>query len=127
MNAKLSRKMSLLGLTALIFYGVLLSAGVVSLEVMPQFVATAMIFIVSGRMMRRPAVCRRDEEEAQAPPRKKRSEQDWQWLSLLLNWGMSILLLSLMALWLMKPVGVDLGDAIKESVAHEQFFSGYVP
>jgi hypothetical protein len=124
MNAKLSQQMTLLGLAAIIFYAGMLSIGLVSLEVMPQFVVSALIFITSGRLMRKPAAIE-DEDERSA--KKEKSEQDWNWLSLLLNWCMSILILGLMALWLMVPIGVDLSDAVKQSNAHENFYSGYVP
>ena len=124
MNAKLSQQMSLLGLAAIIFYAVLVSLDLVSLEVMPQFVASALIFFTSGRLMRKSAA---GEDEEEKPPKKQRSEQDWHWLSLLLNWCMSILILGLMALWLMKPVGVDLTETVQQTTAHESFFSGYVP
>ena len=124
MNAKLSQQMSLLGLAAIIFYAGMLSIDLVSLEVMPQFVVSALIFITSGRLMRKPAAI---EDEDERPAKKEKTEQEWTWLSLLLNWCMSILILGLMALWLMMPIGVDLSDAVQQSTAHENFYSGYVP
>ena len=126
MNAKLSQQMSLLALAALVCYAALLATGLVSLEVMPQFVVSALIFLTSGRLMRKPALNREDEEEPEEK-NQKLSEEDWDWLSLLLNWTMSLLILGLLALWLMKPIGVDLVEALQQSSAHEGFFSGYVP
>lgn len=126
MNAKLSQQMSLLGLAAILFYALLLSVDLVSLEVLPQFAVSALIFFTSGRLLRK-AAAGEDDDEDERPVRKPKSEQDWSWLSLLLNWCMSILILGLMALWLMKPIGVNLSAAVKESAAHESFFSGYVP
>ncbi len=124
MNAKLSQQMSLLGLAALILYALLVSLDLVSLEVMPQFVASALIFFSSGRLMRK-SVASEDEEDK--PLKTQRSEQDWHWFNLLLNWSMSILILGMLALWLMKPVGVDLAETVQQTTAHESFFSGYVP
>jgi hypothetical protein len=46
---------------------------------------------------------------------------------MLLNWTMSLLILGLLALWLMKPIGLDLAEAVQQSTAHDSFFSGYVP
>lgn len=127
MNAKLSQQMSLLALAALLFYGVLMAADLVSAEMLPQFVVSALIFFTSGRLLRKPAqISEEDEEQAEGKARKLRDE-DWNWLSLLLNWGMSLLILAALALWVMMPVGVDLGAAFRSSSAHESFFSGYVP
>ena len=38
MNAKMSQHLTLLGLCALAFYGLMLGTGNISLEIMPQFV-----------------------------------------------------------------------------------------
>jgi uncharacterized membrane protein len=124
MNAKLSQQMSLLGLAAILFYALLLSLDLVSLEVLPQFAVSALIFFTSGRLLRKSAAQDEDEEEAVKSPT---AETDWDWLGLLLNWSMSILSLSVLALWLMKPLGLDVVQAFKQSSAHESFFSGYVP
>jgi hypothetical protein len=124
MNANLSQQMSLLGLAAILFYALLLSFDLVSLEVLPQFAVSALIFFTSGRLLRKSAAQDEDEEEAIKPPKP---ESDWDWFGLLLNWCMSILILSVLALWLMKPLGLDVVQAFKQSSAHESFFSGYIP
>jgi len=127
MNAKLSQQMSLLALAAVLFYGVLLAADLVSAEMLPQFVVSALIFFTSGRLMRKPAQIDEEDEDATRKPKKKLREEDWTWLSLVLNWGMSLLILAALALWILMPAGVDLGEAFRQSSAHEGFFSGYVP
>ncbi len=127
MNSKLSQQMSLLALAALICYAALLTVGLVSLEVMPQFVVSALIFFSSGRLLRKPALNRDDQDREEEKERRSLRQEDWDWLSLLLNWGMSLLVLGLLALWLMKPVGLNLGEALQQSSAHESFFSGYIP
>lgn len=126
MNAKLSQQMSLLALAAVLFYGVLLAADLISAEMLPQFVVSAFIFFTSSRLMRKPAAAS-DEDEEDVQTKKQLREEDWAWLSLLLNWGMSLLILAALALWVMMPAGVDLIDAFQQSSAHESFFSGYVP
>lgn len=124
MNANLSQQMSLLGVAAVLCYVLLLSADLVTFEVMPQFIVSALIFITSGRLLRARTDSGDDNEKTTKPPR---SEADWTWLSLLLNWCMSLLVLGIMALWLMKPIGVDLLQAVQQSAAHDSYFSGYVP
>jgi hypothetical protein len=126
MNANLSQQMSLLGVAALLCYTLLLSAELVTFEVMPQFIVSALIFITSGRLLRARGADN-SEDEAEKNTRPPRSEADWHWLSLLLNWCMSLLVLGIMALWLMKPIGLDLLQAVQQSTAHDSYFSGYVP
>ena len=52
MNAKLSRQMTLLGLGVLAFYAGLLGTGQASLEILPQFAISAVIFLSSAELMR---------------------------------------------------------------------------
>ncbi len=127
MNARLSQQMSLLALAAVLIYGVLLAADLISAEMLPQFVVSALIFFTSGRLMRKPAQIGEEDEEAPRKPKKKLREEDWSWFSLLLNWGMSLLILAALALWVLMPAGVDLGAALQQTSAHESFFSGYIP
>lgn len=127
MNANLSQQMSLLGVAAVLCYVLLLSAELVTFEVMPQFIVSALIFITSGRLLRARGAENSEEEETKKASRPPRSEADWHWLSLLLNWCMSLLVLGIMALWLMKPIGVDLLQAVQQSAAHDSYFSGYIP
>ena len=99
----LGQQMTLLGLVALVYYAVLLASGVVSVEVMPQFVVTAIIFLSSGRLMRKgPRSKARDEEDG-----KPRKEPNWELRTQILNWVMALVILSALGLWVMKPVGVS--------------------
>ncbi len=125
MNAKMSQHLTLLGLGAMAFYGVMLATGSLTFEVMPQFAVSALIFLTSGRLMRR-AVRVRSEDEAEEKP-KKPSEADWPWLTGLLNWTAALLIFGTMGIVLMKPAGVSLSEAIHHTVAHEQFYAGAVP
>jgi len=119
LNANLSTQMTLLGLAAMAFYAVMLATGAVGTDVMPQFIASALIFITSGRMMRRPAAQKSAEEEQEQP----RKELDWEKLTLLLNWGMSVLIISGIAIWVMKPVDVTFADALWSLIPQEKTYT----
>ena len=127
----LSQQMTLLGLAAMVFYAVMLATGVVGIDVMPQFVVSAVIFLSSGRLMRMAA--RKlppkevDEEEEE---RKKQAEKktDWEWLTQFMNWVMALIILAGLALWIMKPVGVSLVDAIKQYTPDSHpYYSDHIP
>lgn len=124
--------MTLLGLAAMVFYAIMLATGVVGLDVMPQFMVSAIIFLSSGRLMRAAArnMSRKDEGEKEQKVRKKRprSETDWAWLSQFLNWAMALIILGVLALWVMKPVGVSMIDAYKQHRPESQpYHSNFVP
>lgn len=122
----MGQQMTLLGLGAMAFYGIMLSSGHLSVEVMPQFLVSAVIFLCSGRIMRMAArSVQQDENDETARP--CRPEPDWPWLTALLNWSAAMLVIGAMAIILMKPAGVSLQDALGHSVAHEQYFAGAVP
>ena len=130
MNAKMSQHLTLLGLCAMAFYGAMLASGKLSLEVMPQFLVSALIFLTSGRLLRRPSGARREEEEETSsvrPAPRKTGEADWAWLTALLNWTAALLVLGGMGLFIMKPVGVTFSDALTRTAAHEHYFATAVP
>lgn len=130
MNVNLSHQMTLLGLAAMVFYAVMLATGVVDLDVMPQFMVSAIIFLSSGRLMRIAAKKLPPKEVDEEAEEKKRSKAkpDWEWLTLFLNWAMALIVIGVLALWIMKPVGVSMVDAIKEHKPHSQpYFSDFIP
>ena len=102
----LSQQMTLLGLAALAYYGILLATGVVSMDVMPQFVVSALIFLSSGRFLRQARAHSREKnsEEDQERPRR---EPNWALRTQILNWVMALMIMGVLALWVMKPVGVS--------------------
>lgn len=102
----LSRQMTFLGLAALVYYAVLLTMGVLSVAVMPQFLVTAVIFLSSGRLIRVGVRRRTDKNAADESKKKQHVEPNWVLWTQVLNWGMSILILCVLGLWVMKPVGV---------------------
>ncbi|MCW8860433.1 MAG: hypothetical protein OQK97_12130 [Deltaproteobacteria bacterium] len=103
----LSQQMTLLGLVALVYYGVLLASGVVSIDAMPQFVVSAVLFLSSGRLMRRALPKQSEEESAEGGDEKPRKEPNWALRTQILNWVMATLIISVLGLWVMKPVGVS--------------------
>lgn len=128
MNANLSQQMTLLGLAAMVFYAVMLGAGVVDLDVMPQFMVSAVIFLSSGRLMRMAARNLPTKETDEKEEKRPRSETDWAWLSQFLNWAMALIILGALALWVMKPVGVSMIDAVQQHKPDSQpYFSDFIP
>ena len=126
MNAKMGQRLTLLGLGAMAFYGIMLSTGNLSLEVMPQFLVSAVIFLSSGRIMRLTAKSLGDSE-AEENERPKRPEADWPWLTALLNWTAAMLVIGLMAIILMKPSGVSFREAISRTFTPAHFSAEFVP
>lgn len=122
MKGNLGHYLTILGLCALGFYGVMFGCGLLRIEAMPQFVVTAVIFLTAARMMRK--VRLGGDEEADAPARR---EPDWAWLTTLMNWTAALLIIALMAILLMKPSDLALRDALNFSTAHRSFFAEAVP
>lgn len=98
------QQMTILGLVALCYYAVLLAAGVADTDVMPQFVVSALIFLSSGRLLRGVGRRRTKEEPDDKKPRK---EPNWELRAQILNWVMALLVMSVLGLWVIKPVGVS--------------------
>lgn len=116
---KLSQQMTFLGMAALMYYAVLLAMGVLSAAVMPQFLVTAVIFLSSGRLIRNGA--RKRTEEDDEAKKKPHVEPNWVLRTQILNWGMVFLVLSVLGLWVMKPVGVPFFEFLNlwGPLAHE--------
>lgn len=107
MNAKLSRQMTLLGLGVLVFYAGILGSGHASLEILPQFAISAVIFLSSGRIMRQMA--EKLPAREQATP-DKAEEPDWELRSLVLNWVAAAAVVSIVALFLVKPASMTFNE-----------------
>lgn len=105
----LSRKMTFLGLIALIYYAALLALGVVSTDVMPQFLISAILFLSAGRLMRNVPSGKEGDEESE---KKQRAEPNWALWTQVLNWVMAVLIICALGLWVMKPVGVSFFDML---------------
>jgi len=82
--------------------------------------------LTSGRLCKRPARARSKEESGRRPAPK--DPADWKLLTGLLNWSAALLVLGVMALFIMKPVGVGFSEALARTVAQEQhFLAGAIP
>jgi hypothetical protein len=115
MNAKLSLQMTLLGLGVMVFYAGLLVSGKVSMEILPHYAISAIIFLCSGKMMRQMAakLPPRGDREA-APPRLV---PDWSMRNAMLNWIAAGVLVSIMALFLVKPAGMSFTEMLQFTAA----------
>lgn len=126
MNAKLGAYMMTLGFATLAFYGAMLAMGLVSVEFLPQFAISAILFLSSGRIMRKMAgrLAREEEEEN---PGEERPQADWPWLTGLLNWSAALMVVGIMAVFLMKPIGLSFQEALNLNIAQDHFFATAVP
>jgi len=104
--------MTLLGIVAIAYYVILFALDVVSADMMPQFLVSAVIFISSGRLMRKGSGPVRRKEVDEESTGKKKKETNWVLLTQILNWGMTALILVALGLWVMKPVGVSFIDML---------------
>jgi ABC-type Fe3+ transport system permease subunit len=107
MNAKLSRQMTLLGLGVLAFYAGVLGTGYASLEILPQFAISAVIFLSSGKIMRQmanklPAREKTDDEVVEEP--------NWELRNLVLNWVAAATVIGVVALFLVKPASMTFNE-----------------
>lgn len=125
MKADIGQKLTLLGLCAVVFYGVLLASGLASLEVMPQFLVSALIFVCSGRLTGMVAA-RSDEQEAGEDNPEDRqpaaSEEDWARLTMVFNWLAVVVVVVVLALWVIKPQGTSLGSFVEETFVNHQVY-----
>lgn len=127
MNARLSQHMTILGLCVMVFYCIMLGTGNVSIDLMPQFLISAVIFLSSGKIMRKAALKMARDEDDEEPAKTRQPEPDWAWLTGLLNWSAAFLIIGVMAIILMKPIGVTFQEALSQTLAHQHFFATAVP
>jgi hypothetical protein len=107
MNAKLSRQMTMLGLGILAFYAAVMGTGQASFEILPQFAVSAVIFLSSGKIMRHlakelPTNESKDGEEVEKP--------NWELRNLVLNWVAAATVVSIVALFLVKPTSMTFNE-----------------
>jgi ABC-type Fe3+ transport system permease subunit len=107
MNAKLSRQMTMIGLGTLAFYACVLGTGHASLEVLPQFAISAVIFLCSGKIMRQMAEKLPVKEQAE---KEEVGEPNWELRNLVLNWVAAATVVSIVALFLVKPVSMSFNE-----------------
>jgi len=107
MKAKLSRQMTLLGLGVLAFYAGVLATGHASLEILPQFAISAVIFLSSGKIMKQMAEKLPAKEETE---NEEVEEPNWELRNLVLNWVAAAAVVSIVALFLVKPASMTFND-----------------
>lgn len=111
MNAKLSLQMTLLGLGVMAFYAGLIISGQVSMEILPHYAISAVIFLCSGKLLRQMATRLPPRDEAADSP--YRLIPDWPMRTAMLNWLAAGLLVSIMALFLIKPDGMSFTEMLQ--------------
>jgi hypothetical protein len=107
MKAKLSRQMTLLGLGVLAFYAGVLGTGHASLEILPQFAISAVIFLSSGKIMKQMAEKLPAKEETEG---EEVEEPNWEMRNLVLNWVAAAAVVSIVALFLVKPASMSFNE-----------------
>ena len=115
MNAKLSLQMTLLGLGVMVFYAGLIVTGQVSMEILPHYAISAVIFLCSGRIMRQMAAKLPPREEGEVNP--YRLVPDWSMRTAMLNWVAAGVLVSIMAVFLAKPDGMTFTEMLQFTAA----------
>ena len=110
MNAKLSRQMTMIGLGTLAFYACVLGTGYASLEVLPQFAISAVIFLCSGKVMRQMAEKLPAKEQ---PEGEEIEEPNWELRNLVLNWVAAAAVVSIVALFLVKPASMSANEFVR--------------
>jgi hypothetical protein len=118
MNAKISLQMTLLGLGVMVFYAGLLAVGQVSMEILPHYAISAIIFLCSGKMMRQMAArlpTREGDEDRPQP-----LVPDWAMRNAMLNWVAAGVLVSIMAIILAKPDGMTFVEMMQFAAASSE-------
>ena len=97
------------------FYASLIASGQVSMEILPHYAISAIIFLCSGKMLRQMAARMPAQEEAQENP--YRLIPDWSMRTAMLNWLAAGLIVSIMALFLIKPDGMTFTEMLQFTAA----------
>jgi len=118
---KLSKLMTLFGLCAMGFYAIMLSSGSFSLNVMPQFAISAVMFLSSGRIMRK--VAKRIRAGQGKDEQADHKGIDYQ----LLSWVVGMFILMILSLMLLVPFGVSIEDTYLFRITHQLCDSGLIP
>ena len=89
----------------MVFYAGLLVSGHASLEILPHYSISALIFLCSGKLLRQMAanLPARELEE----PAPERLVPDWPMRTAMLNWVAAGLLVTVMAVFIAKPPGMS--------------------
>lgn len=107
MNTKLSRQMTMLGFGILAFYATALGTGQASLEILPQFAVSAVIFLSSGKIMR---YFTKGLQAKESQDGKEVEKPNWELRNLVLNWVAAATVISIVALFLVKPTTMTFNE-----------------
>lgn len=113
MNAKLSQKMTLLGLCAMAFYGLMLASGQSAQELMPQFMVSALVFLFSGRLLRMAGARSGEKGREEEAPKSNITEEEWRRVTRVLNWSAVCIILSVLTLWVLTPQDATLAEFVR--------------
>jgi hypothetical protein len=122
MDTRLSNYMTLIGLCAMAFYGVMMATGTMSVAVMPQFIISAVIFLTSGRIMKKAAKRMRRSSEAVA---EIPLFFGIKWRSF--TWPTALIALLIMTLVMIKPIGVSPQDLLSKTEPSDLFYAPAIP
>jgi hypothetical protein len=109
--------MTLLGLGVMVFYAGLIASGQVSMEILPHYVISAVIFLCSGKMLRQMAARMPASEEEEEKENPYRLTPDWSMRTAMLNWLAAGLLVLIMAVFLIKPDGMSFTEMLQFTTA----------
>ena len=91
----------------LAFYAGVLGTGHASLEILPQFAISAVIFLSSGKIMKQMAAKLPAKEETES---EEVEEPNWELRNLVLNWVAAAAVVSIVALFLVKPASMTFNE-----------------
>ena len=120
MKSKLSLQMTLLGFGVMAFYASLIVSGQVSVEILPHYAISAVIFLCSGKILRQMAARMPASEGEDAKENLHRLIPDWSMRTAMLNWVAAGLLVSIMALFLIKPDGMTFVEMLQFTTARTE-------
>ena len=121
MNSRISRQMTFLGLGTLGLYAGLLTMGLVSVEVMPQYLVSAALFLSSGRIMRKLAREHPARKSGQDGENESKPEPDWALRTQLLNWVAATMVVGVLTVFLAKPVGMTFDEMARFTFQSDRF------
>ena len=101
--------MTLLGFCGMGLYGLLLSQGHVSPELLPQFSITALMFCFSGRMMEK---LKGPSEEEETPETEKITVEGWNHLTTFINWIFALALIWALITFVLMPTDMTSAEML---------------
>lgn len=104
----------------MVFYAGLLASGHASLEILPHYSISALIFLCSGKLLRQMAAQLPVREPQEPAP--ERLTPDWSMRAAMLNWVAAGVLVTVMAAFLVKPPGMTFIEMLQFAAAQSEEF-----